>query len=291
MPLASSGSHTLRLSAPAKLNLFLHITGRRADGYHELQTLFQLLDYGDTIRLRRRSDTKIRLLSPFPGLPEYRHLAVRAARLLQDISAVSLGCDIHVTKRLPAGGGVGGGSSDAATTLLGLNALWGTGLDHATLQTLGRKLGADVPVFIAGNTAWAEGVGEKLTAVSRGTRYYLVLCPPTRIHTADLFAHPDLTRNKKPATLANFPGANFENVFQELVVASSPDIGRALRDLRAQPTSVHVAMTGTGSCVFAEFATVADRNTASAKLRHWRQFSALGVDRSSVFAELARQGF
>lgn len=190
--------------APAKLNLFLHITGRRSDGYHELQTLFQILDYGDELSFTLRTDGQIHLLTDFPGVPHDSNLIVRAAHLLQQHAGSRFGADIHCLKRLPMGGGLGGGSSNAATTLVALNRLWNCGLTTDQLAQLGLKLGADVPVFVRGYTAWGEGVGEQLTPVQMPPRTYLVLVPDCAVSTAEIFNHPELTRNTSAITIAAF---------------------------------------------------------------------------------------
>jgi 4-diphosphocytidyl-2-C-methyl-D-erythritol kinase len=182
-------------AAPAKLNLFLHVVGRRPDGYHRLQTLFRFLDHGDRLRIEPRADGAIRLLDPLPGVSEERDLCHRAARLLQVHTGCRLGADIGLEKVLPMGGGLGGGSSDAASVLLALNRLWGLGLPRAELQALGLSLGADVPVFVFGRTALAEGVGEVLRAVTPPPASYVVLIPPVEVATASVFAHPGLTRD------------------------------------------------------------------------------------------------
>ena len=186
---------TLILPAPAKLNLFLHITGRRADGYHELQTLFQFLDHGDTLGFRVREDGEIRLHGEIAGVPHDSNLIVRAARLLQQASATPLGADLWLDKRLPMGGGIGGGSSDAATTLLGLDHLWQLNLGLDRLAELGLRLGADVPVFVRGRAAFAEGVGERLTPLDLDEPWFLVAVPQVSVSTAEIFSAPELTRN------------------------------------------------------------------------------------------------
>jgi len=186
---------TLTLPAPAKLNLMLHILGRRADGYHELQTLFQFLDYGDELSFSLRDDGQIRLHTDLPGVGHDSNLIVRAARLLQHESGCTLGADIELTKRLPMGGGIGGGSSDAATTLVGLDHLWRLDLGEDRLAELGLALGADVPVFVRGHAAFAEGVGERLQPVDLEEPWFLVLAPQVSVSTAEIFADPELTRN------------------------------------------------------------------------------------------------
>lgn len=236
--------------APAKLNLFLHITGRRADGYHALQTVFQFLDYGDELRVTARADGVIRAVHKLPGVTSEQDLTVRAARLLQENAGGSLGADIELTKRLPVGGGLGGGSSDAATTLVALNHIWKLGLSVDELAKLGLRLGADVPVFVHGRAAWAEGVGERLTPVDLSEPWYLVIAPPCRVSTREVFASPDLTRDAKPITIRDFLAGEGGNDCEVLVSGRYPEVAEALRWLgRHAPAR----MTGTGGCVFAAF--------------------------------------
>ena len=239
-----------RIASPAKLNLFLHITGRRADGYHTLQTLFQMLDYGDELDFVCRPDGAIHLLTPFAGVPHNNNLIVRAARLLQAHSGVRFGADIHCRKHLPMGGGLGGGSSNAASTLVALNRLWGTGLSLDALAQLGLALGADVPVFVRGHTAWGEGVGEQLTPVQIAPRYYLVLVPDCIVSTAEIFNHPELTRNTSAITIAAFLKGGGHNDCQPVVQKHYPAVRQALDWLgKFAPAQ----LTGTGSAVFASF--------------------------------------
>ncbi|WP_426687320.1 4-(cytidine 5'-diphospho)-2-C-methyl-D-erythritol kinase [Rhodanobacter ginsengiterrae] len=236
--------------APAKLNLFLRIVGRRADGYHELQTVFRLLDWGDELRLRVRDDGEIRRVGEIPGVPESSDLVVRAARLLQQHAGTALGADIAVDKRIPMGGGLGGGSSDAATALVALNWLWGLALDEDTLAELGRQLGADVPVFVRGRSAWAEGVGEQLTPLALPPRHYVVLDPHDVVPTGALFQAPELTRNAPRATISSFAsGETTENAFAPVVRARLPRVAAALDWLGGFGTS---RLSGSGGCVFLE---------------------------------------
>jgi 4-diphosphocytidyl-2-C-methyl-D-erythritol kinase len=243
---------TLTLPAPAKLNLFLHITGRRADGYHELQTVFQLLEHADTLHFARRDDGVIRLEPSLPGVAPEQNLIVRAARLLQERTDTGFGADIRLDKVLPMGGGLGGGSSDAATTLLGLNALWGLGLSLEELAKLGLALGADVPVFVHGNSAWAEGVGERLVPVALPERWYVVLTPEAHVATAAVFQHPELTRNSPTITLAAFLAGGGRNDCENVVRKLAPAVDAALDWLGE---SGPARMTGTGACVFMACAT------------------------------------
>jgi 4-diphosphocytidyl-2-C-methyl-D-erythritol kinase len=239
--------------APAKLNLFLRITGRRADGYHELQTVFRLLDWGDELRLRVREDGQVARAGGPAGVPADQDLAVRAARLLKEHSGCALGVDIALDKRIPMGGGLGGGSSDAASVLVGLNELWGTGLDEDALAELGRQLGADVPVFVRGRSAWASGIGERLRPIRLPRRWYVVLDPHEPVSTPALFQAAELTRDAAPATISSFvSGKTTENAFEPVVRARHPRVADALdwlgRHGRAQ-------LSGSGGCVFLESAS------------------------------------
>ncbi|MDH0084631.1 4-(cytidine 5'-diphospho)-2-C-methyl-D-erythritol kinase [Stutzerimonas stutzeri] len=240
----------LTLPAPAKLNLMLHITGRRADGYHELQTLFQFLDYGDELLLRPREDGQIRLLTELPGVDHDSNLIVRAARLLQRESGCALGADIQLTKRLPMGGGIGGGSSDAATTLVGLDHLWNTRLGEDRLAELGLNLGADVPVFVRGRAAFAEGVGERLQPVDLPEPWFLVIAPQVSVSTAEIFADPELTRNTPAITVRSLLAGGGHNDCQPVVEKRYPEVRNALSLLNK---FVQARMTGTGACVFGSF--------------------------------------
>jgi 4-diphosphocytidyl-2-C-methyl-D-erythritol kinase len=235
--------------APAKLNLFLHVLGRRADGYHLLQTVFQFLDFCDTLRFEVTVDPRIRRVADLPGVPEDADLTVRAARLLQQSAGVSRGAIIHLDKRIPAGGGLGGGSSDAATTLLALNELWGAGLSRARLAELALKLGADVPVFIHGHAAWAEGVGEVLTPVDLPEPWYVVLAPPVHVATASVFQDPELTRDTPAITIRDFFAGHGHNDLEPVVRRVYPEVDRALDWLGRYGRA---RMTGSGACVFLE---------------------------------------
>jgi len=243
-----------RWPAPAKLNLFLRITGRRDDGYHELQTVFRLLDWGDELRLRVRADGAIRRLTDVPGVLAESDLMVRAARLLQEHAGSALGAEIELDKRIPMGGGLGGGSSDAATVLVALNQLWRCGLDEDTLAELGRQLGADVPVFVRGRSAWAEGVGERLTPLALPRRHYVVLDPHAHVPTAALFQAPELTRNAPPATISSFvSGETTENAFTPVVRERHPGVAAALDWLGRHGAA---RLSGSGGCVFLELRTL-----------------------------------
>ncbi|MEI6414383.1 MAG: 4-(cytidine 5'-diphospho)-2-C-methyl-D-erythritol kinase [Pseudomonadota bacterium] len=237
--------------APAKLNLMLKILGRRADGYHTLQSVFQFLDWGDEIFLRPRNDGTIHRLSELPGVPPEQDLVVRAARLLKNRSGCRWGVDIAVHKRLPLGGGLGGGSSDAATVLVALNQLWSLGMSREELAALGLTLGADVPVFIHGRAAWAEGIGEQLTFFNPETPWYLVVVPPCPVSTAAVFQHPELTRDAAPTTIAGFLSGVRDNDCWRVVSRLYPPVSEAHAWLSQFAAT---SLTGTGGCVFAAFA-------------------------------------
>ena len=251
--------------APAKLNLCLRIVGRRDDGYHRLQTVFRILDWGDTIRLRPRADGVVaRHGDGVPGVDEAGDLAVQAARLLQKESKTTQGVDIVVEKRIPVGGGFGGGSSDAATVLRALDRLWGLDLDIRRLATLGLALGADVPVFVHGRNAWAEGVGERLTALDLPPAWYVLADPGVHVTTAELFAAPELTRNAAPATISDFTsGALSGNAFESVLRRREPAVEAAFAALAQVGTP---RLTGTGSGCFVELPDRASAEVALARL-------------------------
>ncbi|MES2771407.1 MAG: 4-(cytidine 5'-diphospho)-2-C-methyl-D-erythritol kinase [Pseudomonadota bacterium] len=237
--------------APAKLNLFLHVLGRRPDGYHELQSAFRLLDHGDFLHFSPRQDGVICLQNPLPGVPPEADLTVRAARLLQAASGCQQGVDIVLDKRLPMGGGLGGGSSDAATVLLALNHLWQLGLSRQTLQTLGLQLGADVPFFVFGQNAFAEGRGERLRRLDLAPSFYLVLEPPVQVPTARIFAAPELRRDRAPMSYADWQPGVGENDLSRVACAYFPEI-RAHLDYLSRFGDAR--MSGSGACVFVAFA-------------------------------------
>ena len=271
--------------APAKLNLFLHITGRRADGYHLLQTVFQFLDYGDELTFEPTATGQIRPRYTLPGgVPPEQDLIVRAAMRLRETAGVAAGATIDLHKRLPMGGGLGGGSSDAATTLVALNTLWECGLSVAELAELGLALGADVPVFVRAQAAWAEGVGEQLQPVTLPQPWFLVVKPPIEVSTREVFGAPELTRDCDPITIQRFLEVGAGNVFEPVVRARYPEVDRVMRWLaefgRAQ-------LTGSGSCVF----LACDSAAAAVELQHrvpqqWLSFVAQGVNRSPLQARL-----
>ena len=245
----------LILPSPAKLNLMLHILGRREDGYHELQTLFQFLDYGDEMTFSVREDGKICLHTEFAGVPHDQNLIVKAAKKLQQQSGCPLGIDIRIKKVLPMGGGIGGGSSNAATTLLGLNHLWQLGWNQNRLAELGLSLGADVPVFVHGHAAFAEGVGEILTPVEPEEPWYLVLIPQVAVSTAEIFSHPLLTRDSLPIKVRPVPKGNSRNDCEAVVKERYPEVRNALNLLGKY---TEAKLTGTGSCIFGAFPNEAD---------------------------------
>ena len=280
---------TLVLPSPAKLNLFLHVCGRRTDGYHNLQTVFQLLDYGDELILSVAGEG-INISPAMPNLPVKDNLIFKAASLLQKATGCRLGANIQLQKRLPMGGGIGGGSSNAATTLLGLNQLWQTGLTLDELAELGRQLGADVPVFVRGKSAWAEGVGERLTALDLPGLWYLVLTPGCHVSTAAVFAHKDLTRDTPAITVAAFLGGGGKNDCQPLVEALFPQVRSAVDwlnnfcDENSGAARLGPArLTGTGACVFAAFPTKAAAQAVLARRPgQLKGFVAQGVNRSPL---------
>ncbi len=274
----------LHLPAPAKLNLFLHITGRRDDGYHLLQTVFQLLDYGDELRFEARNDGQLNLQTGLEGVDPEDNLVLRAARALKARTGSPLGADITLLKHTPVGAGLGGGSSDAATTLLGLNSLWGSGLGLDELARLGLALGADVPVFVRGRSAWAEGVGEVLTPVELPTRWYLVIYPGCPVNTAGIFKDPQLTRSTPEITMAAFLGGHSHNDCEPVASRINPEIARALAWLGGYGTA---RMSGTGSAVFAAFEDEQAAWEAAATVPgEWMRFVAVGLDRSPVHSAL-----
>jgi 4-diphosphocytidyl-2-C-methyl-D-erythritol kinase len=263
-------SKALEIHCPAKLNLFLHIIGRREDGYHQLQSVFQLIDWCDVLTLKSISENKIRRVNPIPGIPPEQDLVVRAAQVLKDFCKVNHGVEIGLKKMIPMGAGLGGGSSDAASTLIGLNTLWDLHLDIATLCQLGLKLGADVPFFIFGQNAFVEGIGEKLQAISLQTQDFVVIFPNQGIATAHIFQDPDLTRDHAPITIDGFlasPSSYQSNDCQAVAVQKCPEVKEALDWIfKAVPNSAP-CMSGSGSSVFAAL----DPKTDTANLENLLQ--------------------
>lgn len=275
---------TLSLPAPAKLNLWLHIIGRRDDGYHELETVFQFLDHADQLRFALRDDDQVRLQTDVPGVDHDSNLIVRAARQLQQQSGCIQGVDIWLEKLLPMGGGIGGGSSDAATTLLGLNHLWQLGWDLGRLAALGLSLGADVPVFVRGHAAFAQGVGEQLTPVDPVEPWYVVLVPQVSVSTAEIFSHPQLTRDSLPLKMRPVPEGNSRNDCQPVVEQSYPEVRNAL-NLLGKYTEAR--LTGTGSCVFGAFPSKAEADKVLALLSETQTgFVAKGSNVSMLHRKL-----
>ncbi len=274
--------------APAKLNLFLHVTGRRADGYHDLQTLFQLIDLADTIGIAVREDGVIERTGGPPGVAPEADLTVRAARALQAATGARLGASLRVVKRIPMGGGLGGGSSDAATVLLALNRLWGCGLPVGRLAELGLGLGSDVPVFVHGASAWGAGRGEELVPVELPDRWYVVVHPGVAVSTAEVFQMPELTRNTPLITIRAFLESSGRNDCEPVVRKLSPEVGAALDWLaRIAPAR----LTGTGSCIFASFATAIEAERHAARVPdRWRSFVARGLNISPLRERLAAAG-
>ena len=274
-------SASLSVLSPAKLNLFLHITGRRPDGYHELQTLFQLLDWGDQLLFTPNHSGSITLETSAPGIPPEDNLIVRAAQVLQQ---GSLGAHIVLQKHMPTGAGLGGGSSNAATTLLALNHLWDLRLTRATLQSLGARLGADVPVFVGARTAWAEGVGDILTPIELPERWYLILVPNCHVSTAEIFCHQQLTRNSIPIKMATFFEEDSRNDCQQLVRDLYPEVDKALKVLA---NFGEARLTGTGACAFISFDNAAQASRARKQLpSEWTSILARGVNASPLPKEL-----
>lgn len=263
----------LELLAPAKLNLFLHITGQRSDGYHELQTLFQLLNWGDTLRFESNNSGKIVLSGSDVGVSDDQNLIVRAAHQLREGTS---GVNIHLTKHIPTGGGLGGGSSNAATTLLALNQLWNVQKSNAELRDIGATLGADVPVFVAGRTAWAEGIGEILTPIDLPAQWFLIVLPPCHVATDQIFSHRQLTRNSKPIKMAAFFAGDSRNDCQNLVRRLYPEVDKALNIL---DNFGEARLTGTGACVFVSFETQGQAKAAQAELpTQWTSIVAQGTN-------------
>ena len=288
----------IELPAPAKLNLFLHVVGRRADGYHELQTVFQFVDLEDRVRIAPRADGLLRRTAAIPGVAEADDLVIRAARLVRDEFGVDEGADIAVEKRIPLGGGLGGGSSDAATTLVGLNRLWSLGLDADRMAALASRLGADVPVFVRGAASWAEGVGERLVPIVLERPWYVLIVLPFAVSTAEVFGAPSLTRNTPRLRISRLlPGregspdtpvriepllAAARNDCEPVVRAMHPPVGEAIDWLSRYSRG---RMTGTGATAFAPFGTREQAlEVANAVPAPWRGLVARGLNRSPLLA-------
>ncbi|HXZ10012.1 MAG TPA: 4-(cytidine 5'-diphospho)-2-C-methyl-D-erythritol kinase [Paraburkholderia sp.] len=278
--------------APAKLNLFLHITGRRPDGYHALQTVFQLLDWGDTLHFKRRDDGLIVRKTEIADVPAQSDLTVRAATLLKAHTGTGAGVEIEIDKRLPMGAGLGGGSSDAATTLLALNRLWNLDLPRIELQALALKLGADVPFFVFGKNAFAEGVGEALQQVQLPPRYFLVVTPKVHVPTAAIFSEKALTRDTEPLTITDFlaqhscsaewPDSFGRNDMQQVVVGKYAEVAQVLRWF---DNIAPARMTGSGASVFAAFRSIDGAEAAQARLPvEWNSAVTASLDTHPLFA-------
>ncbi len=269
--MGNSVNQTISCPAPAKLNLFLHVVGRRPDGYHLLQTLFRFIDLHDMLHFTLREDGVVHRSNAIEGVAEDQDLCVRAARLLQDETGCKLGVDIAVEKRIPMGGGLGGGSSDAATTLIALNRLWGLGLSRERLMQLGLRLGADVPVFVFGENAFAEGVGEQLQAYPLPEAWYVVLFPPVHVPTVQIFTHPELTRDSVSITMRALSDLRLQerqqlrNDLQSVVCKLYPEVARYIAWLDNFGQAV---MTGSGACVFAEFESRSQAEAVVRQLPH-----------------------
>lgn len=267
----------LRVPAPAKINLFLHIVGRRPDGYHLLQTAFRMLDWGDEITLRRRDDGLILRTTDVPGVPAEADLVVRAARALQAASGSAFGAEIGVLKRIPMGGGLGGGSSDSASVLLALNRLWGCGLSRRALQEIGLKLGADVPFFVFGETAFAEGVGEALSPLVVPPAWYVMVAPPVSVPTAEIFSAKELTRDTEILIMQGFAAHKTRNDMQAVVCVKYPEVAESLEWLSRYGDA---RMSGSGACLFAPFSTEGQaRQVAASAPSAWKVWVAQGLDR------------
>ncbi len=270
--------------APAKLNLFLHVVGRRPDGYHLLQTAFRLIDCCDWLRFSPLASPRVSLAQPLQGVDEDGELTVRAARLLQRETNCLRGVEISIGKNIPMGGGLGGGSSDAATALIALNRLWNLGLPRQRLAELGLKLGADVPFFLFGGNALAEGIGERLEALSLSPAWYVVLVPPVSVPTREIFAAPELTRDTKSIKISSFSTGFGHNDLEPVVCDRYPAVAAHLAWLKGHGDA---RMSGSGACVFAEFPTEAQaRAVVSGLPLEMRGFAACGLDRHPLAAEL-----
>jgi len=281
MTLAASPATASGFAAPAKLNLMLHIVGRRDDGYHQLQTVFQFLDYGDRLYFTPTDDGRISM-DDVAGVTAADNLIIRAAELLQKHSGSNKGVHIRIDKRLPMGGGLGGGSSDAATTLVALNQLWQLDYTRDALARLGLRLGADIPVFVHGAAAWGEGVGERLTPVSIPEPWYLVVRPDVSVSTGALFQDPELTRNCPPITIADFVAGCRDNVFLPVVRKRYPQVAQVIELLE---NFGEVRLTGSGSCLFLEFADEASAQAVAAQVPDaLTYFVARGTNTSPLYA-------
>jgi len=275
-----------RYPAPAKLNLFLHVVGRRSDGYHLLQTAFRLIDLCDWLHFAPRTDGRITLARPVAGVAEEDNLVMRAARLLQPLGG-GAGVEIDLEKNIPIGGGLGGGSSDCATTLAALNRLWGLSLPRERLTELGLTLGADVPFFLFGQNAFGEGIGERLAALDLPQAWYLVLVPPVLVPTRAIFAAPELTRNSKTIKISGFSGGFGRNDLEPVVCRRHPEVAKHLEWLKQFGDA---RLSGSGACVFAEFATEREARSVHSKVpADMRGLVVRGLDRQPLAAPLEKE--
>lgn len=274
--------------APAKINLFLHVTGRREDGYHELQTLFQFLDVHDDLWFEPREDGVIRRCTDLENVPEDTDLMIRAAKLLRDeVQQPDLGVDICIDKKLPMGGGIGGGSSDAATTLVALNHLWSLHLPESRLRELGLQLGADVPVFVHGHAAWAEGVGEELADFSPSTPWYLLVNPGVHVPTVKIFSHSELTRDTTAIKMHTFLNGDGRNDCEPVARKCYPEIENVFEWFGPDKDA---RLTGTGSCVFCAFDSEAEAREKQQTLSdNWTSYVTQGLNRSPLLDRLAKE--
>jgi len=282
----------LKLPSPAKINLFLHVVGRRKDGYHQLQTAFQFLDFSDQMVFTLRDDSKIKLLTPIVGVADDDNLIVRAAKLLQTHTGCKFGANIQIEKQIPMGAGLGGGSSNAATTLIALNNLWKININRFDLIKLGTQLGADVPIFLYGHAAWAKGIGEIFTPVQLPEPWYCVVIPPCHTSTQRIFSDPLLSRNTAPSTVENFlnspqPLLYGQNDCQPISCKLYPEIAQALQWLEQFAPA---KMTGTGSCVFASFSNYAKASSVLKQLPdRYQGFIAKGLNQSPTLLHLSER--
>lgn len=277
--------------APAKLNLMLNIIGRRDDGYHLLQTVFQFVDWCDWLTFQSREDGVVSLLKPTPGVPEQSDLTVRAAKLLQQHSGCQQGVTIEIDKNLPMGGGLGGGSSDAATTLVVLNRLWGLGLSIEELMRLGLSLGADVPIFVFGASAWAEGVGEHVDQISLPESWFVIIKPDCHVETKAIFCAKDLTRDSKPITIRDFLSGRQHNDCLKVVEKLHRPVADALLELSKFGEA---RLTGTGACVFGQYDSEAEAfqvSQALKKRREWDVYKVKGLNRSPLYRKFDDLGW
>ncbi|MGK0298257.1 MAG: 4-diphosphocytidyl-2-C-methyl-D-erythritol kinase [Gammaproteobacteria bacterium] len=270
--------------APSKINLFLHIIGRRSNGLHELQTVFQLLEFGDEIQFELNDKEEINLTGNYNGVMQADDLIFKAAALLRETTGINTGINISVNKRIPMGGGLGGGSSDAATTLVALNQLWRTGLSTLELADMGVNLGADVPVFIHGQSAWGEGIGEILEPLTLPEDWFLIIHPGCHVNTGSIFSNHDLTRNTSPITIRDFEEGNSHNDCESVVFREFPEVAEAAQWL-GQWTEAK--LTGTGACVFGRFKSRQLANQVFAQIpSKWQGFVSKGINKSPLLGKL-----